>query len=459
VQRFPTTPLPFIQSKQTSDMKSLRPLLFLLATAPAVLLAAPLAEEPAVPDELDLPTAIKYALEHNYSILVAREKVRQAQGTLLTARSGYLPKAILQAGYSRTDPDYIPGRDNDTWNASATLQQTLYDAGSTPAASKAARASRDAAESQLHATTSSVLLGVRTGFYKVLQSKDTIKVREQSLALLEEELKNARNRYQAGAGAQFDVLRAEVALANGRPPLITARNDLKIAIEQLRQLLGYHGDRTTDLDKAPAFLGALTFGNDQFDLPTCLSDARRQRPELEALKFSLEAAQAGISSARTGYRPTVTASAGWDWMNDPAGRNWRATRDGWALGIQSQWAIFDGFATKGRLRSALSQSEQARLALREQELAIAVEVRQAYASWQEAVELVNASTKVVEQATEALRLSRARFDVGAATQLDVLQAQVALTDAGNNKVQALYTYNVAVAQLHKAIGRRDPDAP
>jgi outer membrane protein TolC len=110
-----------------------------------------------------------------------------------------------------------------------------------------------------------------------------------------------------------------------------------------------------------------------------------------------------------------------------------------------------------KVRSARSQATQARLSLQEQELAIDVEVRRAFASWQQAVELVAASSKVVEQATEALRLPRARLDVGAATQLDVLQAQVALTEAGNNKVQSLYAYNAAVAQLRKAMGQPDPD--
>jgi outer membrane protein TolC len=127
------------------------------------------------------------------------------------------------------------------------------------------------------------------------------------------------------------------------------------------------------------------------------------------------------------------------------------------VGAQSSWSLWDSKATAGRVRSARSVSEQARLGLQETELSIDVEVRRAFASWQQATELVAVSKKVVEQAKEALRLSRARYDVGAATQLDVLQAQVALTDAGNNQVQALFTYNVAVAQLRAATALPDPD--
>lgn len=103
-------------------------------------------------------------------------------------------------------------------------------------------------------------------------------------------------------------------------------------------------------------------------------------------------------------------------------------------------------------RSAL---EQARLATTEAQLAAEVDVRSAYSSFQEATELADASQKVVAQAEEAVRLATARYNAGTATQLDVLQAQVDLTTARTNQVQAYYTYNVAVARLRKAMGQAD----
>ncbi len=439
-------------------MKSLRPLLFLAASA-TVLVGAPDPSQP-VPDRLDLPNALRYALENNFTIREARERLNQTQGQLTTARAGRLPRATVQSGYSHVSDQIAFGKDTESWSGTAAVQQTLYAGGAVSANIDAARSQRDAAIYQLDATINQVLVGVRAGFYNVLRAIETIKVREQSIALLEEELKNARNRYEAGAGAQFDVLRAEVALANGRPPLITARNDLRIAIEELRKLLGYTNRSSADFGKLPEFLGKLSFGTEQFDLAQCLDQARAQRPELKALKSGADAAQSGVRAARAGYLPTVAATAGWQMVGNgvsPHSLTGQSSYDGWTVGLQSQWAVFDGRATAGKVRTAKSQAEQARLVLQEQELSVDVEVRRAFASWQQAVELVTASSKVVEQATEALRLSRARFEVGAATQLDVLQAQVALTDAGNNQVQALYAYNVAIAQLRAAIGQRDPE--
>jgi len=125
------------------------------------------------------------------------------------------------------------------------------------------------------------------------------------------------------------------------------------------------------------------------------------------------------------------------------------------IGLQSQWAIFDGRATAGRVVQAKSALAQIKLQFTEAQLAAEVEVRRAYSSLQEATELVEASSKVVAQAEESIRLATARYEAGTATQLDVLQSQTDLTTARINQLQAYYAYNVAVAQLRTAMGMTD----
>ena len=125
------------------------------------------------------------------------------------------------------------------------------------------------------------------------------------------------------------------------------------------------------------------------------------------------------------------------------------------MGVQSQWNIFDGAATNGRVAQARSAVEQSRLGLNEQSFAIDVEVRRALSSLQEATELAEASQKVVAQAEESLRLANARYGAGTATQLDVLQSQVDLTTARTNQIQSFYSYKVAVAKVRKAVGLPD----
>jgi outer membrane protein TolC len=129
--------------------------------------------------------------------------------------------------------------------------------------------------------------------------------------------------------------------------------------------------------------------------------------------------------------------------------------NGWLFGLQSNWAIFDGRATAGRVRQAKSQLEQSRIAKASEELEVDVEVRQTLSSLQEAGELVTASRQTIDQAAEALRLADAKFHAGSATQLDVLTSQVALTQARTDQLTANYNYLVALANVRKAIGLSD----
>src|SRR5690606_31816246 len=112
-------------------------------------------------------------------------------------------------------------------------------------------------------------------------------------------------------------------------------------------------------------------------------------------------------------------------------------------------------ATRGRVQQARSQLEQTRLAIEEAELSVAVEVRRALSSLQEAVELSEASKRVVQQAEEAVRLADARSAAGTATQLDVLQARTDLTPARLNQLEAYYRFNVAHAAIRRAMGLPD----
>jgi len=133
--------------------------------------------------------------------------------------------------------------------------------------------------------------------------------------------------------------------------------------------------------------------------------------------------------------------------------------DGWTVGARATWPLFDGLATKGKVSQARAQREQADLDFADARRAIELEVRQAYSDYLQSVELLEAQKKTVEQAEESLRLAEARFRAGTGTQLDVLSAQTALTDARSNEIQALYDYNVAVATLERATGSTVEIAP
>ena len=199
-------------------------------------------------------------------------------------------------------------------------------------------------------------------------------------------------------------------------PLITARNNYRLAIEALRLALGFTTPPTAAGRNEPAFAGTLDFTPRQFDRIASLEAARANRPDLARLARLSESREEAVSSARSGGLPTVSAFGGWALRKGPTG-SFGDSNNGWLLGVQSDWAIFDGRATQGRVVQARSALAQTQLALGEARLAVEVEVSRAHSQWQQASELAEASARVVGQATEAVRLANARYNAGTGSNL------------------------------------------
>jgi len=443
---------------------SMKPLFTRFALAAAIglagagLRAAP-DSGPFVPDSLELKDAIAFALGNNFTIRQARERIRQQTGVEIQVRARQIPNVSASGSdtaNSQAISQYIPPT-TSTWTIALQARQVLYAGGGVTASIKGARLTREAAELELEGIINQQLLAVRTQFYTVLLGKEKITVQEENVRLLEKQLVDAQNRFNAGSTSNFDVLRAQVALANGQPPLIQARNDYRIAIEQLRQVLGFVSPAGgAGATKVPEFSGSLAVGEPvKIELTAALEAAHAGRPELQRLARLEQAGEQNITANRAGYLPEFDLVGGYLWMRNPYSAAWNDNLHGWTAGVQAQWNIFDGRATAGRVVQARSQLEQAKLSLAETMLAVDVQVRQAYSSLVEAWELLQASAKTVEQAEEALRVANVRYGAGTATQLDVLTSQVALTEARLNQLQASYGYHVALAALRESIGQAD----
>jgi len=446
---------------------------FLLALATlAALSALQLFSPSAFSQPLDLPAALRYALDHNYAILEARERIREQDGVILQVKSDLLPRAAIAAQYTVTDkslgenlPMPTTAQNIQDWSIGITITQLLY-AGGGPTASIATQKNlREAALLDLESAINAALLDVRTRFYNALLAREQIKVQEENLKLLEEQHTIAKNRHDAGAASSFDVLRAQVSIANAQPNLIRARNACRNALDQLRRSLGYTAGKTpTDAPEKPLEItGTLDATPATYDLASSITAALENRPELKRLARLTEAGESAITAAKSGYKPTVAAFGNYTFERDMAHgfpenvnlNNFGYQINGWNIGVQANWAIFDGRATAGKVAQARSRLDQTRLQTSDAALAIEVEVRQSYNALQEAAELVDAAQKVTAQAEEALRLANSRYAAGTATQLDVLTTQVALTESRLNQLQANYSYAVAVANLRKATGQAD----
>ena len=415
----------------------------------------------AIPETLDLPTILTYALGNNFSIRQAKQRIREQEGLIVEIRSQALPNATIDTNYTQIDSGlsetfgglFNPNTEN--WNIALNVRQALFKGGGVSAALKAQDLVEEAVLYDLKATINLAVLDVTTKFYHVLLARENIGVQEQNIELLESQLLDAKNRFEAGAVSRFEVLRAEVERANARPDLIRARNGFRIAIEELRQAMGVMGS-PEDVNEVPKFIGDLDFLPIDLGLVQALDMAKKNRPELQQLKLIVKAREQGIIIERAARLPDVELVGSYQYNKLIVSNSFNDALKGWSIGIQSSWAIFDGKSAEGRVLQAKSLLEQARLDLGQTTLEIDVEVRRALHDLQEADELARASEKVIDQAEESLRLANELYSAGRGTQLDVLQSQVALTESRLNQLQAYHSYKIAEATLSKALGNAIP---
>ena len=408
---------------------------------------------------LSLAEALNTALLRNAAILKAQNDLEASHGLVVQTRAVALPQVAASGQYKYTDPSAIEGffgstQPNENWNAGIQLVQSIYEGGKLVAAIRAADATKQQALAQYQTSIADTLLAVRLAYYDTLLAAQQITVHEASVVLLQKELEDQQHRLDAGTVPKFNVLRAEVAVANERPNLIRARNQYRIAKNNLANLLGYNLPRDIWENIPLNLTDTLEAAPYEVNLPDAIQQALARRTELTALRKQVELQQLNLVNARSGYKPTVQLFAGYNWYNAQFTPPVELDHDihGWNAGAQMNWAIFDGLLTHGKVVQAKALYERSKTDLTDEGRQIELQVRVAYSDFIEAKEVLDSQAKVQEQADEALREAKARTDAGTGTQLDVLDAETSLTQARTTQIQALHDYTAARAKLERTIG-------
>jgi len=419
---------------------------------------------------LSLVDCINLALAHNSSIQRSQSEVQAAHGIVIQTRAIALPKVQLASDYQKLDessidklplgglesvpnlPAFSLSYANQNWATRIRLVQSLYEGGRIASSLRSARLIQEQAVLNHEIVISDALLLVRIAYDDVLVAEQQIAVQEASVKLLTLELTNTTRRFDAGTVPKFNVLRAEVELANARPRLIKARNSYRIAKNNLVNHLGFHVPPGVGEDVPLQLTGKLTAEPYELDLPILVSRALIQRPELTSLRKSVSLDQESVKSTRAGYLPSLQAVGGYSVHSSSFNRDVTDVLHGWFVGAQLTWDVFDGRLTEGKVLEARARVRQSEINLDGVTRRIELEVRTAYSNFIEAKEVLESQKKVLEQAEEALRLANARYDAGTGTQLDLLGAQTSLTEARSTQVQALHDYSVARTRLERAVG-------
>src|SRR5256886_16446817 len=419
--------------------------------ATSMLIAAAL---PASPSALGVPAyaieqAVAVAQEHNPEILIARKKVLAARGSFIEARSGFLPSLTSSGLYDKRQTQSETNLRQEDYNAILKLEQNLYTGGAVTSQVAIAQLNIAKANYELQEIVSRVTMDVRIAFNELLLNRAKVRVRKDSVQVLDEELKNQQQRFSDGIVSKLNVQRAEVALANERPELFNTQTDLQNSYLRLAELFG------TDLGpgaQAPPFeiSGELQYRPNHADLNGCLARADANRPVIKARQKDIEIEDRQHVLDRSAMRPHVRAFSGYEGYSERDPDVGQEFNYGGVVGINATWNIFDGFATKGRMQATRARREAAVQALAAARRAVASEVRSAFLDLEQADRVLETETENVQTADQTLESAKANFGAGLGTQLDIFQAASDVTRTRTTRLSAVYLHNVALARLAHA---------
>jgi outer membrane protein TolC len=401
-----------------------------------------------------LNRALDFALTNSPDARLAVQRMRVAQAGVEQANSAFWPQLSFLSGYTRTDNpmlsfghilnqqrysqaiNFNDVPDTDNLNVRGLLTVPLYAGGKSRADRRAAEAGSQAALQEAEAVRLALAGEVARTFFTVQKTRQFIAAAEAAVASYESSLGVARQRFDAGAALRADVLDLEVRLAQAREDLVRARNARALAQRALQHLLGLESGEFEVSEQSPTLA-----------LPP--DEIEASRPEFAAAAQRSRAAESQVSSARSGYRPRVSAFGTVDWDN-----GWETGGDGasYTAGVLLQWDLWDGRLTRGRVNEARARLEAALEEERKMRLAVSFEVEQARLDLRQAQERLHVGEKAVAQAEESLAITRDRFTQGAALATQLIDAQTALTAARVRHADAGADVQIATAALRKALG-------
>jgi len=409
--------------------------------------------------------AIGIALKNNYDILSKKEEIKEAQARLQQAWSQVLPYISANASYTRyEDHPFITYEDNRGYSFSAT--QLLFSGGRAANTIDSAGKGLKATQEGSKELENKIIYSAKQSFYNIILAKEFVRIRKETLELAEENLSITKERYKKGEASHYDLLRSEVEVANIKPQLIKAENFLKVSYNFLKVLLGIDPAKEIEVNPVRNFMsesikalsngvkGEFEFTPEKVDLNREVNLALEKRPALKEIALHEKAAKAQARAAFAGYLPQVNLSFT-DYANQKeafsAGRE--KYDDYWIAGITVSMPLFDGFLTCSKVKEA--KARERKICILKDKLTdnVKIEVENTILDLKAAKSTVESQEENAARAKEAYQIIRQRYGLGQASQLDLLDAQVALSTAQLNFAQSLYDFIVAKAKLRYVVGK------
>ena len=420
--------------------------------------------------ELNREKTVQMALERNESYQSAQLEEERIRGQYIEARSGALPRLTFEGTYLRNidlQTSVISMTDDTGVTTTSRLQfgtphnytlalnlyQPLYAAGKVGSAIKIAQYGFEYTDAGIEAARHDVAVQADQAYLDAVTAAEAETVYREAERLADSNLAVVEKLYEQGQVSEYDMIRAQVQAANTRPGRIASVNQARLALDNLRNVLALSPDDDIILVESI----------DEIDVPELRSDeliaeAMANRPELKQSEQLIKINRKLIDIEKAGYKPNIGINSAiqWDSYQDKFSKSSissNAWYRSWNVALVMSWPIFSGMETVGRIRQARVDYNQSRLQNSQLIRQVRLEVRDALGKINESRERVEALGETVDQARRGVEIAQVRFHSGVGTQLELLDAQVALTTAQVNRISALHDLAVAIGSLRRVVGR------
>ncbi len=410
---------------------------------------------------LTIDDCVKAALANNPKLQQMAGKVDMNKANVGITKSGYLPQASTTGGYTHYDTSKVsfgsfavsgatasslPGFDKryNVISENTGVSQLIWDFGKTLNQIKAANETLSASQYEFLETQEKTILNAQKGYFNVMRAQLLLKAAKDKLNMAKVHLERARGFYEVGFQQPYDVTKAELSVANANLDLVGAKKDFELAKVTLNNIMGNIGGTDYRALEIKEFKPA------EVNLDEALKEAASGRVELQKLQAQARAAQANLEAKKKGNWPTVSLGGNHQ-VSDTDTQGVGNVRS-WNAGAKVSWPWFDGFKTKSEIEAAQASFKMAQLGIQDETLTIGLEVQNAVLSLDEAKERVTATQKLLQQATENLDISQARYEEGLGSIIEVTDAETSLVSAKQTHASSIADYLSSLADYQKSIG-------
>jgi len=400
----------------------------------------------AAPVELSLDDSIALSLKNNPTIKIAEAGKLKSLWGIDQAQAGkgfVLNYAHQDQRFDTPVSSGAPFTAQNSFSNQLTLGLPIYTGGKLEGLIDQAKLTYRVSDLNVDATRQQLKLSATTSYFNVLATRNLLEVAKQSVNDFAAHLKNVQAQYDVGTVARSDVLQTQVQLANAQDNLIIADNNYNLAMANLNNVIGLPLSGEIKLKED------LKYQQYPLTLDDSVKYALTSRPEIAQSQANIAIAKDQIKVAQSGSLPTLAFNGNNSWSapDFPGAQN-----SNWTVSLNLGLNVFDSGLTRSLVKQAEYGVATAQETARQTRDTIALDVRTAYLSMKEAEKRIDTSKVAVDQAAENFRISELRYTAGVGTNLDVVDAELAQTQAKTNYIQALYDDNTSKALLDKAMG-------